>query len=69
MVNRIIREDPSKGTMHNRQAVTPRLLWQSMKDYDLWPLYAIGLMFFIPYSTSPGPILNLLARVELIPGV
>lgn len=42
MVNRVIREDPSKGSMHNRQPITPRLLWQSLKDFDLWSVHCIS---------------------------
>lgn len=48
MVNRVLRDDPSKGDMHNRQAVTPKLLWRSLCDVDLWPLYLIGISWDIP---------------------
>jgi hypothetical protein len=48
IVNKVVRDDPSKATMHNRQALSPGLLWKSLKDYDLWPMYLIGLTFGIP---------------------
>ncbi len=42
LVNRLLRDDPSKGDMHNRQAVDlPRLI-KCLKDYDLWPLYLVS---------------------------
>lgn len=48
MVNRILRDDPSKGDMHNRQPVTPKLLWEALKDYDMWVIYILGLTWMIP---------------------
>jgi sugar phosphate permease len=48
MVNRILRDDPSKGDMHNRQAVTPKLLWYALKDWEMMPVYLIGLSMLIP---------------------
>lgn len=58
MVNRILREDPSKSSMHSRQPLTPSLLWKSIKDHDLWPIYILGLTFQTP-MTTPGNYLTL----------
>ncbi|OAP59903.1 hypothetical protein AYL99_04905 [Fonsecaea erecta] len=48
IANRILRDDPSKADMHNRQAVTPKLLFYALCDWEMWPIYAIGLTFLIP---------------------
>ncbi|KAF5115047.1 hypothetical protein DV454_002587 [Geotrichum candidum] len=62
VVNRVLRDDPSKGDMHNRQALTPKMLWQSITDYDLWPLYIVGLIAYIPTGTASAYLtLNLRA--------
>ncbi|TAQ84245.1 hypothetical protein B7494_g7440 [Chlorociboria aeruginascens] len=58
MVTRILRDDPGKSTMHNRQAISPKLLWESLSDYDLWPIYLIGLTWTIP-MTPPQSYLTL----------
>ncbi|KAI1822577.1 MFS general substrate transporter [Xylaria intraflava] len=50
VVNRVLRDDPAKGDMNNRQAITPKILWSCLSDYDLWPIYILGLIVFIPAS-------------------
>ncbi|KAH8906744.1 MFS general substrate transporter [Coniochaeta sp. PMI_546] len=48
MVNRILRDDPGKGGMHNRQGLSLKLLWEALIDYDLWPVYILGFTWSIP---------------------
>ncbi|KAF6809908.1 allantoate permease [Colletotrichum sojae] len=61
MVNRLLRDDPSKGDMHNRQAVGPSLLFKAVKDWEQWPLYLIGLTTYIPPS-PPSTYLSYILR-------
>jgi hypothetical protein len=48
MGNPVIRDDPQKGGMFNRQGLSVGQIWKCAKDYDMWPLYALGLLFGIP---------------------
>lgn len=61
VANRVLRDDPSKGDMHNRQAVTPRRLWLAIKDYHMWPIYCIGVVAYIPQS-PPSSYITLTLR-------
>lgn len=61
LVNRILRDDPSKGDMHNRQAITPKMLWKSMGDWHIWPIYIIGMTWSIPVG-PPQQYLTLTLR-------
>ncbi|KAG7666025.1 uncharacterized protein J8A68_000455 [[Candida] subhashii] len=61
VVNRILRDDPTKGSMHNRQGLTPKMIRRSLLDYHLWPIFAIGIIAFIGQSTF-GSYFGLLNR-------
>ncbi|RYP48248.1 hypothetical protein DL768_005855 [Monosporascus sp. mg162] len=52
IVNRLLRDDPSKGDMNNREGVGPALLWKVIQEWEMWPLYLIGLLVYIP----PSPV-------------
>ncbi|TYJ53505.1 hypothetical protein B9479_005891 [Cryptococcus floricola] len=51
IVNKVLRDDPTKSDMHNREGLSIKQLWYSLSDYDMWPIYLIGLVAFIIPST------------------
>lgn len=61
MVTRILRDDPQKGSMHNRQGLSFGLFWDALKDYDMWPIYLLGLSWTIPF-TPPQAYITLTCK-------
>ncbi|TXT12835.1 hypothetical protein VHUM_01236 [Vanrija humicola] len=52
IVNKVLRDDPTKSSMHNREGLGFEDFWRSLSDYDMWPLYILGLTTFI----GPGTV-------------
>ncbi|RDX51208.1 MFS general substrate transporter [Polyporus arcularius HHB13444] len=61
MVNRVLRDDPTKSSMHNREGLTVRKIWHILKDWRMWPIYALGIIFMVPV-TPPQTYLTLSLR-------
>ncbi|ODO03003.1 hypothetical protein I350_05847 [Cryptococcus amylolentus CBS 6273] len=51
IVNKVLRDDPFKSDMHNREGLSLKQFWESLCDYDLWPLYALGITSFVAPNT------------------
>jgi hypothetical protein len=61
MVNRILRDDPSKGDMHNRQALSFQMIKDCLTDWHMYPIYIIGLCWQLP-TIPMGAYLTLQLR-------
>ncbi|KAI8245110.1 putative transporter [Colletotrichum sp. SAR 10_98] len=61
LVNRILRDDPTKGDMNNRTAVTFQGLWTALTTVDLWPVFLVGLFAWIPFQPTAN-YLSLILR-------
>lgn len=58
IANRIIRDDPSKGDMHNREALSLGMLKECLLDWHMWPTYLIGLSWTIPNVSSASTVIR-----------
>lgn len=43
-INRVLKDDPSKGDMNNRKPVSPKQLLSSLLDYELLPIYIVRFL-------------------------
>ncbi|KAJ1027543.1 hypothetical protein NDA18_003545 [Ustilago nuda] len=61
LVNRVLRDDPTKGDMNNREGVSLKGLWAAIREKDLWPVYMLGLVVFQSYN-PPQMYLSLILK-------
>ncbi|RAL16960.1 putative MFS transporter [Aspergillus homomorphus CBS 101889] len=57
MINRLLRDDPSKGLTHINESATVHDILSAWKDPSMWGLYLIGLVAYIPQ----GPVSSYLS--------
>lgn len=50
ITNRLLRDDPTKSSMHNREGISFRQFLKSLSDFDLWPLLILSFVFEIPQN-------------------
>ncbi|CDK28770.1 unnamed protein product [Kuraishia capsulata CBS 1993] len=50
ITNRLLRDDPSKSDMHNREGITPKQFFKTLSDFDLWPVLILSFVFEIPQN-------------------
>ncbi|KAI0756304.1 MFS general substrate transporter [Daedaleopsis nitida] len=61
MVNRVIRDDPTKSDMHNREGLTIKAIAKVFMDWRMWPVYILGLLHMVPVQ-PPQTYLTLILR-------
>ena len=44
--------------------MTPRLLWEALRDYDMWPIYLLGLTWTIPATPATNYITLILRSLS-----
>ncbi|KAG0674411.1 hypothetical protein C6P40_000403 [Pichia californica] len=50
IANRLLRDDPSKSDMNNREGVSVKQFIKTLTDFDLWPLFILFFVFEIPQN-------------------
>ncbi|KAL3473830.1 major facilitator superfamily domain-containing protein [Aspergillus californicus] len=64
MINRLLRDDPSKGLTHLNERATLRDVLDAWKDKSMWGLYFVGLVAYIPQSPVQGYLSLTLKRLD-----
>lgn len=67
LVNRLLRDDPSKGDLNNRTAVTLKGIWNTLADFDLWPIFIVSHVNFDHMPVANSMQIGLFAWIPFQP--
>ncbi|KAB8071673.1 MFS transporter [Aspergillus leporis] len=63
MINRLLRDDPSKGLTHIHERATLQDVLHAWGDKSMWGLYIVGLVAYIPQSPVQAYLSLTLKRI------